>query len=85
MKKFKDNFKKLVIDSGLSQIQIGEKVGISSVSVSHYITGRAAPKLKYFYKICNAFNISPNEMLGWSDACQGCGCTEMLCGHNKRD
>lgn len=50
--------------AGLTQKQLGEKVGISFRSISYYESNRVSPSSKVAQKLADAFGISLAELLG---------------------
>lgn len=48
---------------GFTQIEFAEKLGVSNKSVSRWETGKNMPDVSLFLPICDALNISVNELL----------------------
>lgn len=58
-KKFIGNkFKQARLKSGLSQIQLAEKIGLSEKHVSNIERGQNFPSLDTFFRLCEVFNLS---------------------------
>ena len=58
--------KELVVaikQSGLSQMQIAEKLGIKQPTVSEYVTGKSMPALDTFANLCRVLDLDANEIL----------------------
>ncbi len=53
--------------SGLSTIEIAEKVGISPEMVTQYTTTKKLPKLDTFAKLCKVLDANANYILGLED------------------
>lgn len=49
--------------SGLTQTEIGKKIGISQQTVSHYIKGDKLPALDTLANLCVTLDIDPSEIL----------------------
>ena len=48
---------------GFTQIEFAEKLGVSNKSVSRWETGKNMPDVSLFLPICDALDISVNELL----------------------
>ena len=57
---FSVNFSKLRKDSGMSQKQLGEYLGISDRAVSNWENGISFPSTKNLMKISKLFKVSPD-------------------------
>ena len=53
--------------SGLTQTEIANKIGVKQPTVGQYISGRAMPALDTFAKLCKVLDVSPGYILGLSD------------------
>ena len=51
-------------ENGLSQIDLGELIGVSKVSISNYENGTRTPSLEILLMIMNVFNVSADYLLG---------------------
>lgn len=49
--------------SGLSQIQIAQKLGIKQPTVSEYVTGKSMPAIDTFANLCQILDLDANEIL----------------------
>lgn len=59
--------KELRIDAGLSQRELGEKLGFCNQSVSFWESGRREPSLDIVLQLAEFFGTSPNYLLGFSE------------------
>lgn len=50
--------------SGLTQTEIGKKLGVSQQSVSHYVKGDKLPALDTFANLCAVLDVDPSYILG---------------------
>ncbi|MDR3263144.1 MAG: helix-turn-helix domain-containing protein [Clostridiales bacterium] len=64
---FHKTLKRLRLDSNMTQKQAAEKIGISYQSYQAYEIGITLPTLSHFTKLCEIFETTPNELLGFSD------------------
>ena len=53
--------------SGLSQKEVADRVNISAQSCSHYETGWRTPDIHALYRLSQAYNVTPEYLLGYSD------------------
>ena len=58
----KMNSKALREARGWSQRELGEKVGVSDVSVCHWENGRKFPSARTLLLLCAAFDCSMNDL-----------------------
>lgn len=49
--------------SGLTQKELGKKIGVSQSSIAHYVKGDKMPALDTFANLCIAIDIDPAEIL----------------------
>lgn len=49
---------------GLSQEQLGDKLGVTKVSICGYEKGTRIPNLKNFVDLLDILDLTPNELLG---------------------
>ena len=47
----------------LSQEELGEKIGVTKVSISGYEKGTKNPKLNVFVKLANTLDLTPDQLL----------------------
>ena len=64
--------------SGLKQVQIADRVGITDVSVCLYKDGIRIPRGDLIGRLCKAIGITPNWLYGWEETpkvrfCPYCG------------
>ena len=52
--------------AGLSQAQLGERVGVSNKAVSKWENGQAKPGLEIIHKLADVFSVSVDELLNGS-------------------
>lgn len=55
------------ISKGLSQAELGDKIGLSGVAIMRYEKGQREPKQKTLIDIADALGVSPTELLGWGE------------------
>ena len=60
---FCENFKKLRLYHGLTQVQMASKLNISPSAIGMYEQGRRKPDSDMLKKICEAFNVSTDFLL----------------------
>ena len=61
---FPERFKKLRLDSGLKQAELGEKLGLSARVVGFYEKGERSPNLDTLVSIAKYFEVSTDYLLG---------------------
>ncbi len=61
---FCDRIKQLRKEKGLSQTEMGNRLGLSQKQISHLEVGRNEPDLKTICKYCEYFNVSADFLLG---------------------
>ncbi len=59
-----ENIKKARLKAGLTQKQLGERIGITAQSVAQWETGRREPKLQSLERIADALHISLASIYG---------------------
>ena len=59
-KDFKDLFKELRREKGLTQKALADKIGIPVSMISKYEQGTNKPSIPYLYRICTFFEIEPS-------------------------
>ncbi len=65
MSKLSENMRILRVMSNLSQKTFAEKIGRSQNTVSNWESGKISPDVDSVEKMCEIFDISPNELFGW--------------------
>lgn len=63
---FSRRLKEIRISRGMTQQQVGEKIGVVGNVVSNWEMGIAMPKLALFRDLCIALNCPPGDLLGLS-------------------
>lgn len=66
MSKFHDRLKGLHADSGMTQVELANRLGISPQAMSYIINGRE-PKYDLLLNIARCFNVSIDYLLGLSE------------------
>ncbi len=64
---FRKNFSSLIETRGLSLRKFGMEVGITSATLSRYMTENRVPNLQYIMRIADYFNVSIDWLVGYSD------------------
>lgn len=59
-----DNVKDLIRTKGLKQKFVAEKMGLSPQEFSNILTGRKKFETEHVVPICNALNITANDLFG---------------------
>jgi|GEM_PF-1567801 len=62
-----ERLKKLLMDKQVRQKDLAEYLGITSNTVSYFITGKRRPNLEQIVKIANFFSVSTDYLIGLSD------------------
>lgn len=57
--------KKIRLEKGLSQKELGEKLGVSQQMIGQWETGKTNPKLETIHKIADALNVPLFELMGF--------------------
>lgn len=72
---FKDHFTALRKKAGLSQSEIAEKLFVTRQAVSRWEQGGTVPEIETLQAISKLFNVTINDLLGYSTdlRCQSCG------------
>lgn len=64
MGNFQNIFKRLRSSSGLTQVEMAEKLGISRSTIGMYETGAREPDFETLEKIADFFNVDTDYLLG---------------------
>lgn len=64
MGNFQNIFKQLRLSSGLTQVEMAEKIGISRSTIGMYETGAREPDFETLEKIADFFNVDIDYLLG---------------------
>lgn len=59
--------KKLRLESGISQKELAEKLGVSPTNIYNYEIGRTQPSIEWLVKIADFFDISVDYLIGRTD------------------
>ncbi len=62
-KQIHEKLKEAIKQSGMTQVQIGEKLGISQATISHYCKGDKMPSLETFANLCQLLDVDTNDIL----------------------
>lgn len=54
---------------GISQVDLAKVIDVERTTISMYETARAVPRISNLVDICNALNITPNDLLISSGKC----------------
>ncbi|WP_216830585.1 helix-turn-helix domain-containing protein [Alkalihalobacterium elongatum] len=68
MPDFKSRLKRLRKENGLTQQEVGDKLGVSKVAVSGYENGIRSPETETLKKIASLFNVSIDYLVGYSNS-----------------
>ena len=64
MKGIKERLSEEIIRSGMTTVEIAEKIGVSPEMITQYKTTKKLPKLDTFAKLCKALDVSADDILG---------------------
>ena len=67
MKEFCERLKETRKDSGMSQKEVAELVGVGASCYANYEQGIREPSLEILVKICEALDVSADFLLGIED------------------
>ena len=59
-----EKIKNLRVNSGMSQVQLAERLGITKSAVNAWETGTNSPSLLYIIRLANIFGVSTDYLLG---------------------
>lgn len=59
-----EKIKELRISSGMSQVQLAKKIGITKSAVNAWESGTNSPSLSYVVKLSQVFGVSTDYLLG---------------------
>ena len=65
--KFKKRLKEEIKLSGMTNIELASKIGVSPEMITQYYTTSKMPSLETFEKLCRALDVSADYLLGLSD------------------
>lgn len=64
---FKDRVYQLRKEAGLTQVELGEKIGVTGVYVGFWESGRKVPTVETMKAIAKVFDVSLDYLNGLSD------------------
>ena len=67
MKKFNERLVECLKNSGMSQLELAKRIGMSQSVVNNYCTGKCEPTLSVLVEICKTLNDSADYLLGLDD------------------
>ncbi len=59
-----EKIKTLRVNSGMSQVQLAERLGVTKSAVNAWETGTNSPSLSYIIKLARIFGVSTDYLLG---------------------
>lgn len=59
-----ENIKKLRISSGLNQVELAKRLGVTKQCVSNWENGNVLPSIEMLVSIANAFKVTTDYLLG---------------------
>jgi len=65
MEEFAKRLKLIRILRGLTTRQVAQLIDRTSGTISNWETGKISPDVDSVAKLCEVYDISPNELLGW--------------------
>ena len=57
------NLAAAIRQSGLTQTELGKKLGVSQQTISHYLKGDKLPALDTFANLCAIIDVNPQDIL----------------------
>lgn len=67
MEIFIKRFKEILEEKNIKQKEIADRVGVSEVTISRYLTGERIPRMDVVLKLASYLNVSIDYLLGNSD------------------
>ena len=65
---FGKNLRRIMEEKEITQTKLAEMIGSSKCStIRHWLDGTVEPSLYYVLQVCKAFEITPNDILGYSE------------------
>lgn len=83
VKMFRERLRECVEGRGYSLIDISFQTGISSSTISRYLSAQRLPDMKYVLVLCRFFNVSADWMLGMNDESKGRDTPELVELYNR--
>ena len=66
MSKISENMKLIRLLKGLSVRQVAQRVNRSPGTISNWENGKISPDVDTVEKLCEIYDVTPNELLGWT-------------------
>lgn len=63
IQQIQQNIAEAIKQSGLTQTELGKRLGVSQQTISHYVKGDKLPALDTFANLCVALDVDPTEIL----------------------
>lgn len=63
LQQIKEKIIEAIKASGLTQKEIGNRIGVTQQTISQYLSERATPALDTFANLCIALDLEPKEIL----------------------
>ena len=57
------NLAAAIKQSGLTQTELGRRLGVSQQTISHYLKGDKLPALDTFANLCTIIDVNPQDIL----------------------
>jgi len=57
-----------LVERGMDQKDLADKVGINRVTMSHYMTGKRSIPMPTFFKFAEALDVTPRELMQRAEA-----------------
>lgn len=64
---FSESLKVARVRNKMTQSELAERVGTTSAAVCRWESSNRTPRADSIYRLCEALNLAPNELLGWID------------------
>ncbi|MFI3174761.1 MAG: helix-turn-helix transcriptional regulator [Bacillota bacterium] len=61
------NLAKIRNEKGMNQLNLGMKINVDQVSISHYENGKSFPTVSNLLKLCELFHVSSDFLLDKTD------------------
>lgn len=65
---YMNRLRELRIKAGMTQEELGKKVGRKENTICKYEKGLREPKLETWKTLADVFGVSPQYLVGWTDA-----------------
>lgn len=62
---FSSNLQRYMEDRHMNQRQLAKAAGLTETSVSRYLNGTRIPNLETLTDLCDALNVTPNDLTGY--------------------